>query len=268
MTAVIFAGPTLSNKDADAGPDFCWNPPAAMGDVYRASLERPLLIGLIDGFFETTPSVWHKEILWAMSQGIHVYGSASMGALRAAELADFGMKGVGRIFKAYRSGALRDDDDVAILHGPREIGYPQITDAMVNIAATLERAARLQIIDFDTAASLANFGKSLHYKRRTYSALLNAASAKGLPKRQLHRLKAWLERGRVDQKRADARAMVSAMRAHLARGVLPLSVTYAFQPTVMWHKVRQSVSQNRARRDSLRTASSAAARGGTNACLR
>ena len=61
----------------------------------EVALERPVAIGLIDGYFERVPSVSHKEILWAMSQGIVVIGAASMGALRAAELAPFGMLGVG-----------------------------------------------------------------------------------------------------------------------------------------------------------------------------
>ena len=64
------------------------------------------MIGVIDGYFEVVPTVWHKEILWAMSQGIHVYGAASIGALRAAELAEFGMNGVGQIYQQYRSGEL------------------------------------------------------------------------------------------------------------------------------------------------------------------
>ena len=63
-----------------------WRPPARQGDVYRAALARPAIIGIIDGYFETMPTVWHKEILWAMAKGIHVYGAASIGALRAAEL--------------------------------------------------------------------------------------------------------------------------------------------------------------------------------------
>jgi len=60
------------------------------------------LIGIVDGNFETVATVWHKEILWAMAQGIHVYGAASIGALRAAELAEFGMKGVGAIFRHFQ----------------------------------------------------------------------------------------------------------------------------------------------------------------------
>jgi hypothetical protein len=59
--------------------------------VYQATQSHPAIIGLIDGYFEVTPTVWHKEILWAMAQGIHVHGSASIGALRAAELCSFGM---------------------------------------------------------------------------------------------------------------------------------------------------------------------------------
>jgi len=51
------------------------------------------------GYFEIVPTVWHKEILWAMDRGIHVYGGASIGALRAAELADFGMTGIGQIYE-------------------------------------------------------------------------------------------------------------------------------------------------------------------------
>src|SRR6185295_3890747 len=95
VTVVLFTGPTLSPREACQRLEAVCLPPAAQGDVYRASLRRPFAIGIIDGYFERVPAVWHKEILWAMSEGIHVFGSASMGALRAAELALFGMIGVG-----------------------------------------------------------------------------------------------------------------------------------------------------------------------------
>src|SRR5882724_7534929 len=71
MRAIIFTGPTLSAAQVPGELDaVCW-PPAAQADVYRAALERPAAIGIIDGYFENVPSIWHKEILWAMSQGIH-----------------------------------------------------------------------------------------------------------------------------------------------------------------------------------------------------
>ncbi len=81
-----------------------------------------------------------------MAQGIHVFGSASMGALRAAELAAFGMEGVGAIFEAYRDGALEDDDEVAVVHGPAESGYRALSVALVNIRHTLAAAEAQSVI--------------------------------------------------------------------------------------------------------------------------
>jgi len=80
-TAVIFAGPSLPPAVRPSDPAFQWRPPVKQGEVYRAALTGPAIIGVVDGCFEVTPTVWHKEILWAMTQGIHVYGSASIGAL-------------------------------------------------------------------------------------------------------------------------------------------------------------------------------------------
>ncbi|HEY1260005.1 MAG TPA: YcaO-like family protein [Stellaceae bacterium] len=209
MKAVIFAGPSLPPRARPADPRLDWRPPARQGDVYRAALERPAIIGLIDGYFEIVPSVWHKEILWAMAEGIHVYGAASTGALRAAELAAFGMKGVGKIFEAFRDGTLEDDDEVAILHGPSELGYPTLTEAMVNIRATLEKAVAQRVIEWDMAGRLRETGKALFYKERTYAAILRSAAERGLPEPPLSALSAWLLHGRVDAKSADALAMLT-----------------------------------------------------------
>ncbi|HLE83613.1 MAG TPA: TfuA domain-containing protein, partial [Thermoanaerobaculia bacterium] len=140
MKAFIFCGPTLTSGEGAAELDAVFLPPAAQGDVYRATLERPWGIGIVDGYFERLPAIWHKEILWALSRGVHVFGSASMGALRAAELAAFGMEGVGAVFEAFRDGELEDDDEVAVLHGPAESDYRGVTDAMVDIRATLAAA--------------------------------------------------------------------------------------------------------------------------------
>jgi hypothetical protein len=166
-----------------------------------------------------------------MAQGIHVYGSASIGALRAAELYPFGMRGVGRIFAAYRDGILCDDDEVAILHGPEELGYPAVTEAMVNIRATLEQAVAENVLDSWLIARLTEIGKALFYKERRWEAILERAAARGLPPMPLDDLAVWLPAGQVDQKRIDALEMIGAIRAHLAAGVTPLTVSYRFQDT-------------------------------------
>ena len=229
--AVIFAGPSLPPAIRPSDPALEWRPPVKQGEVYQAALTRPAIIGIIDGYFEVTPTVWHKEILWAMTQGIHVYGSASIGALRAAELCSFGMIGVGRIFTAYRDGILADDDEVAVMHGPEELGYPAVTEAMVNIRAILEQAVAEGIVEGWLASRLTEIGKALFYKERSWVAISRLATAGGLPPRPLNDLAGWSRRRQLDQKRADALAMVAAIRAHLAAGVTPLIVSYRFQDT-------------------------------------
>jgi len=230
-TAVIFAGPSLPPAVRPADPALAWRPPVKQGEVYRAALTRPAIIGIIDGYFEVTPTVWHKEILWAMTQGVHVYGSASIGALRAAELAFFGMVGIGRVFFDYRDGILTDDDEVAVLHGPEALGYPAVSEAMVNIRATLERGVVEGVVTQALTSRLAEIGKALFYKERSWEAMFRRAAAVGLPPGPLAQLAAWLPSHGVDRKRADALEMVAAIRVHLAAGVRPLTVAFRFHDT-------------------------------------
>jgi hypothetical protein len=231
MKAIVFAGPSLPPALRPDDRALEWRQPAKQGEVYEAVLDRPAIIGIVDGYFEVTPTVWHKEILWAMAQGIHVYGSASIGALRAAELHHFGMVGIGRIFAAYRDGILTDDDEVAVLHGPEELGYPAVTEAMVNIRATLDKAVAEGVLDCWLVACLTDIGKKLYYKERTWDAVLQVAISRGLPPMPLRDFAAWLRDGKVDQKRVDALSMTTAIRAYLPAGITPLKVSYRFQDT-------------------------------------
>jgi hypothetical protein len=241
MSAVIFSGPSLPPSAVSDVAGIERRPPVRQGDVYLAALSGPAIIGIIDGYFEIVPTVWHKEILWAMAQGIHVYGGASIGALRAAELAEFGMKGVGSVYAQYRDGRLIDDDEVAVLHGPEEIGYVQVTEAMVNVRATVDRASQLGVIAPELAASLVRIAKSLFYKDRTYEAIIKAAAEHGLAPEALGRFMNWLPAGNVDQKRIDAVNLLEAVTAHLAGGVTPMQVAYRFAHTFAWEDARQRI---------------------------
>jgi len=35
-------------------------------------MEGPDVLGVVDGYFDTTPTVWHEEILFALDGGIAV----------------------------------------------------------------------------------------------------------------------------------------------------------------------------------------------------
>jgi hypothetical protein len=240
MKAIVFAGPSLPpHARPTREPGWEWLPPLRQGDLYRGALTRPRAIGVVDGYFEAVPSVWHKEILWAMAEGIHVFGAASIGALRAAELDAFGMRGVGRIYEDFRDGILEDDDEVATLHGPPELGYPPLTEAMVNIRATLTVAVRDCVLGAHAADEVCRLAKGLFYKERSWEAVLQAAAVAGWPEAERRRFAAWLPSGRVDQKRADAMAMLATMRDHLAAGGGPLEVTYELADTVAWRAARR-----------------------------
>lgn len=239
MTAIIFAGPSLPPRARRDEQPLAWLPPARQGDVYRAALCRPAVIGIIDGYFETVPTVWHKEILWAMAEGIHVFGAASSGALRAAELDSFGMRGIGAIYEAYRDGVFEDDDEVAVLHGPAELGYPALTEAMVNIRTTVTEAQRCGVLPEGLAAHVIETAKALFYKERSYDAAMREAADCGLPAGSLRHFAAWLPQGRVDQKRLDAEAMLDAIRAHLDARLPSLRVSYQLADTVAWRAARR-----------------------------
>jgi hypothetical protein len=245
MTAIIFAGPSLPPQARPSLAAFEWRPPVRQGDLYLAALQRPALIGIIDGYFELVPTVWHKEILWAMTQGIHVYGAASTGALRAAELAEFGMAGVGQIYRRFHSGELTDDDEVAVLHGPAELGYLQVTEPMVNFRATVQRACELCIVSPELAASLVQIAKSMFYKDRTYETVLETAARRGFEPEALERFATWLPGGQVNQKRIDAEEMLGAMAAHLEGGVTALETSYKFAHTFAWEDARRRVEAPR-----------------------
>lgn len=220
MTCAVFCGPTI--PAAEVGrllPAAVLLPPVAQGDVLRVTERlRPRLLAVVDGYFHLVPSVWHKEILWGLSQGIRVFGSSSMGALRAAELADFGMVGIGEIFARYRSGQYEDDDDVAVLHAPASEGYRVLSEAMVNVRATLEAATGEGAVPADLAAQIAALAKGLHYSERTYPRLLGLAAESGLAGPDLERFAAWLPAGKRDQKLLDARALLRRLREESVAG--------------------------------------------------
>jgi len=238
MNVYVFTGPTLSVAEARAELDAVYLPPVSQGDVYRVACRRPWAIGIIDGCFECVPAVWHKEILWAMKEGVHVFGSASMGALRAAELAPFGMEGVGRIFEAYRDGSLEDDDEVAVAHGPAERGSRPTSAAMVDIRATLGAAEAHRVVTRATRRSLERIAKELFYAERNFQVILRRAATCGLPQRQLSALEDWLPQGKVHQKREDALAMLRCIRARQSNPERKM-VRYSFEHTEVWERARR-----------------------------
>lgn len=237
MKLIVFIGPTLPRAIALESLDAIYLPPAAQGDVYRVARDRPFAIGIIDGYFERIPAVWHKEILWALSQGIHVYGAASIGALRAAELDRYGMVGVGAIYQALRSGELEDDDEVATAHGDESTGYRVMSEPMVNLRATLSRAVLAGVVAVPFRKQLEAAMKATFYPDRHYGRLLEVAKELGATARELEALHLFIRTQPVDQKRQDALSLLSALKECRNAGVYPPARRFLFSHTDAWEQL-------------------------------
>lgn len=229
---VLFVGPTLPDAARFCGAAIHVRPPTAHGDVLRAVRAGAAAIGIVDGSFEHVAPVWHKEILHALDRGVAVLGAASMGALRAAECAPFGMIGIGGIYRDFVSGRREDDADVALLHGPAELGYPALSLPLVNAEATLEKLEAEGGIAAETAGRLLHAARGLFYKDRTWAAVVgNAGLSGGTPG-----LLQLLHASTVDRKRADALELVRALRDCTAQ-TLAKRGDWSFRATSLWRSV-------------------------------
>lgn len=185
----VFVGPTLPIDDVPCSFDVYG--PAALGALFWAVENDYQRIVLIDGNFGMVPSVWHKEILWALSNSVEVIGASSMGALRAVETKPYGMVGIGRVFNLYRFGVLTDDDEVAVAHGETEVNYIPVSEAMVNFRYTLKRMVREKLITTKDATIVAARMKAKYFPNRTREEFAELLDAIGLYEDQIAKAQSW-----------------------------------------------------------------------------
>jgi hypothetical protein len=239
---VVFLGPSLPLREARAVLDATYLPPVQRGDVLALLPARPVAIAIVDGRFESVPSVWHKEILTAMAQGVHVFGGASIGALRAAELADFGMVGLGQVYEWYRSGMIDADDEVAVLHGPAESHFASLSLALVDVRDACSVAAAAGVIPADAAAAIHEAARRLYYADRSWPAIFAAAEAVQ-DSAVLQRMADFLADYGPGLKARDARALLQHVAAFTRDGVEPHRVDYHVERSVFLERLQQEVAQ-------------------------
>lgn len=232
--AVVFLGPTLGRDEARALLDADYRPPAAQGDVYRAARDGARAIALIDGVFERAPAVWHKEVLWALSEGVHVWGASSMGALRAAELHGFGMVGVGEVFRAYRDGSLDADDAVAVTLSAAEHGWRALSVALVDTLSALDAAVSEGVVTEPDRATLSRCARERFFAERAWPTLFEDGLAAGVSGDAVERLRAWVRSRPRSQKADDARALLRGLGVFLTSTPGPFDARFRFERTDAW----------------------------------
>ncbi|MEV5159020.1 TfuA-like protein [Streptomyces sp. NPDC053728] len=173
-----FVGPTLPPSERpDHGCTYL--PPVRHGDLYALDARPGDRILIVDGVYQHFAPIRHKEILAQLARGVHVTGAASLGALRAAELDGFGMRGIGHVYEQARDGRLVADSDVALLHvddgeedGTAARGLTLPLVAVRHAAGTLLAAGKL---DERAAAEAERAAAALHFTERSPRALLHRA---------------------------------------------------------------------------------------------
>ena len=197
----------MQSKDAEKILKADYRPPVARGDIINALRDDPDIIAIIDGVFHKEPAVSHKEILEAIKKGVTIVGGASMGALRASELDDFGMIGIGKVYHDYKDGIIESDDDVAVVINPETL--EQLSDALISMNNTFKAAMDEGVINQVEFNNLVNTAKSIYYPKRTYERVFKDS---GLEIEIIKRFKRFLEENKIDLKREDAIAVLEYIK--------------------------------------------------------
>ncbi|MEV6367092.1 TfuA-like protein [Micromonospora musae] len=213
--AVVFAGPSI---DAAAIAEIApveVRPPVKRGDIdlLLADPEPPTHIGIVDGQFLQGLMISPKEVLRAIDRHpgpVRVFGSSSMGALRAAELVTEGMVGVGQVFEMYRSGTVDADDEVAITFDPDSLRA--LCEPMVNIRVAIAAAVARGVISSASSAIVLAAAKELYFPDRTYARILRLPVVRDkVSDQELVALREFLDTDAPNAKRDDAVALLRRM---------------------------------------------------------
>jgi hypothetical protein len=216
VNIVVFLGPSLPLAEARSIlPEAVYRPPAQQGDVLDAlTNDDPGVIALIDGQFHPARPVWHKELLLCLERGTAVYGASGIGALRAAELEAYGMRGRGEVFGWLASGELTGDDEIAHAYRFENGGYVRLSEPMVNIRATCAAARAAGAVPAAICGDAIEEAKGLYYPDRTPEAVIGRLRERGAGQPDLERLAAFCRDSRVDVAAEDARQLLRELRRY------------------------------------------------------
>lgn len=108
---IVFGGPSLPGEVHLRTYDV--RPPVHRGALDALDQTDPSIVVVLDGAFLHLPPTTHAEFLRCLERHA-VVGAASIGALRATELRQYGMIGMGTAYRAFLQGVLKDDSELAL----------------------------------------------------------------------------------------------------------------------------------------------------------
>jgi hypothetical protein len=172
-----------------------------------------------------------------------------MGALRAAELHQFGMVGHGRIFEWYRNGVLTDDDEVAVVHAGTEDGFRPLSQALVDLRDLYTRAADAGVVEPAVRDRLIATARALPYPERDHRRIVeDDTGAMDAPTRAA--LDDFVATSGPGLKSREASALVALLAGTDFGDARWRPAPVRVEPTVFLHRLHNEVHLERASRTS------------------
>jgi hypothetical protein len=170
MKTIVFFGPSIAEQEVRRLAAVTHAPPIKRGDL-AAALDYDVFV-ILDGEFGQNMSVSPKEILSLLERGKTVIGASSMGALRASELDQSGMIGVGWVYDYFRRCAIRRDADVALVYSPFD--FKPMTVPIVDLEYWMELAGAAGLIGNRQRSVLLKVARNIFFADRTLDTLTEA----------------------------------------------------------------------------------------------
>ncbi len=197
---ILFAGPSTHGLDRATllADGVQLRPPVRRGDVDRlvATGSPPGVLVICDGVFQSVPAVSHAELCAAIDAGWQVWGVSSIGAIRAFELRDEGMRGFGYVYAQLSRHDDFTDDEMCLLHFPEDPWFP-LTEALVNLRHALEvHGASLGISAEAGDRAVATLSRAW-FGDRAPEFMQTALEEAGVSRRDADALLAWTAANRI-----------------------------------------------------------------------
>ncbi|HYF99122.1 MAG TPA: TfuA-like protein [Candidatus Saccharimonadales bacterium] len=209
---IIFLGPSLSIEKAKKILEADYRKPAKKGDLFQLIFNETQIVGLIDGYFlQDYPPTPIEVYNLVKKKETRVYGSSSLGALRAVELSKYGMIGVGKIFNLFRSGILDSDDEVAVTF----TDYSDYkSEALIDIRYNLFLAQKMKVIDNEVKRIILRVSKQTYFPYRTYTDILDKCTQKYPYYRlQIEKFSEYIQSNRKSLKEDDAVLLLKRIKS-------------------------------------------------------
>jgi hypothetical protein len=143
-------------------------PPVRRDEVEQLVMQHsaPGVLILCDGVFESHPAVSHREICIALKAGWQVWGVSSIGAIRAREMLQQGMRGYGELFEMFCQEGDFCDDEVCLLHFPEPPYFP-VSEPLANLRYALRQVGPELGITPEAGAQLIDYLRGMWFGDRS-----------------------------------------------------------------------------------------------------